>query len=150
MENASNSDADFSDWLYKTLSNKAYDPHWDGLRQILKRSYLSRLWVIQELVVTDRPDEVWLLCGSRKTRFTYLRMVSRQIDLFDGKIPTFYDSQTVDATIVELRELGQRVSDITVHMRAWGSPNHGERDVGILRLVRRCRDLFCAEPRDKL
>ncbi|PMD65521.1 uncharacterized protein K444DRAFT_513477, partial [Hyaloscypha bicolor E] len=31
----------------------AYDPHWDGLRQILKRSYSSRLWVIQELVVTD-------------------------------------------------------------------------------------------------
>jgi hypothetical protein len=77
-------------------------------------------------------------------------MVSRQIDFFDGKIPTFYDSQTVDATNVELRELGQRVSDITVHMRAWGSPNHGERDVGILRLVCRYRGLFCTEPRDKV
>jgi hypothetical protein len=73
IENASNSDADFSDWLYKTLSNKAYDSHWNGLRQILQRSYWSRLWVIQELVVTDRPDEVRLLCGFRKTRFTYLR-----------------------------------------------------------------------------
>jgi len=35
-------------------------------------------------------------------------------------------------------------------MRAWGSPNHGGRGVGILRLVRRYRDLFCADPRDKV
>jgi Heterokaryon incompatibility protein (HET) len=149
-ENANNPHGDFRKWLYKMLSNSEYDICWDGLRQLFQRSYWSRLWVIQELVVTPHPDEVWLLCGSNKARFESLRMISQQIDALAAETPNFYFAETLDETIVKLDEVARKVWGIADHIDAWGTSALGEDRIGLLVLLDKCSDQLCADPRDKV
>jgi hypothetical protein len=142
--------SEFSDMLYRTLSNATYKMHWDGLSQIFQRSYWSRLWVIQELVVTPHPDEVWLLCGSSQARFTSLRMITQQIWLLSGGAPFICDQRSLDGRILRLRSLVKRLKGIATHVDAWGIANRGDREIGILRLLSRYYQQLCADPRDRV
>ncbi|PMD13545.1 HET-domain-containing protein [Hyaloscypha hepaticicola] len=146
--NADNSAAKLHDWVYKTLSDRAYDTHWNGLEQIYSRSYWRRLWVIQELVVTTQPDKVRLLCGSDKAQFIHLRMLNRKIYDIATTIPRLYYREPLDATIHKLRRSGERVRKIAVHGEAWA--NRNAKDLSIVRLLDRHCQLLCADPRDKV
>jgi hypothetical protein len=146
--NANDSAAKLHDWIYKTLSDHAYETRWYGLEHIYSRSYWTRLWVIQELVVTTRPDKVWLLCGPDKAQFIHLRILNQKISDIAAAIPLFYHRAPLDATILNLRRFGQKVRDIAVHVESWATPN--AEDISIVRLLNRYCQLLCADPRDKV
>ena len=146
--NANNFAAKLYDWIYKTLSDHAYDTRWKGLKQIYSRSYWTRLWVIQELVITTHPDKVRLLCGPDKAQFNHLRILSRKISDIAAAIPRFYRREPLDATIWKLKDAGKRVRNIAVHVEAWASSN--AKGISIVRLLERYHKLRCADPRDKV
>ncbi len=146
--NAKNSAAKLHDWIYTTFSDSAYDTRWKGLEQIYARSYWTRLWVIQELVVTIHPDKVLLLCGPAKAHFIHLRILNRKISLIAATIPRFYHPELLDATIHKLKKSGKRVRNIDAHVESWASPNAN--DISIVRLFTRYHQLNCAHPRDKV
>jgi len=146
--NANDSAAKLRDWIYKTLSDHAYDIRWKGLKEIYSRSYWTRLWVIQELVVTTHPDKVRLLCGPAKAQFIHLRILHRMISDIADANPRYYHLEPPDATIRELRRFGHRVRDIAVLAEAWASPVAEE--ISIVRLLSRYRHQVCADPRDKV
>ena len=145
---ANDSAAKLHDWIYKALSDHAYDTRWNGLEEIYSRSYWTRLWVIQELVVTSHPDKVWLLCGPAKAQFIHIRILNQKISDFAAAIPRYYHREPLDATIVKLKMSGEKVRDISVHVEAWASPN--AEDINIVRLLSRYCQLLCADPRDKV
>ncbi|KAN0120089.1 HET domain containing protein [Hyaloscypha variabilis] len=139
-------------WIRDVLKNPEYNARWSGLRQIVQRSYWTRLWVIQELVVTTSPYEVWLLCGSNKSRFTYLQMVIQTIAAYVNEIPTFYFKGTPNDTIFQLGELATEVRDISLHVKAWQSKTEDRKQpkLTLLRLLNRYSQRQCSDPRDKV
>ena len=137
------------DWLRETLTNSEYEMSWEGLREIIRRSYWSRLWVIQEVVVPSRPDQVFLLCGAKKVPFKYLGMVILSMYALQRAIPKFYNGDLED-TIVDFKKLADAVRDVANHAEAWGKPNPREREISIVSLLIRYRRLLCADPRDKV
>jgi hypothetical protein len=149
--NANDSAAKLRDWIYKTLSDHAYDIRWKGLKEIYSRSYWTRLWVIQELVVTTHPDKVRLLCGPAKAQFIHLRILNRKISEIAAAIPRYYHREPLHATIRKLKLAGKRVRDIAVHVESWASLNAKDiRLISIVRLLSRYYQLHCADPRDKV
>jgi hypothetical protein len=125
----------FRSWLRDTIWNNAYKVHWDGLRQIFQRSYWSRLWVIQELVVTPYPEGVKLLCGSSQARFIDLCMVVQQLTVLNNGIPHIINESTIGATITGLQKLGGRIRNVAVHAAGWEKTDRRERETGISRLL---------------
>jgi hypothetical protein len=146
--NAKNFYAKLHDWIYKTLSDHAYDIRWNGLKEIYVCSYWTRLWVVQELVVTRHPDKVLLLCGPDKAQFIHLRILNRNISEIAAAIPRYYNREPLDVAFHQLESNGKRVRDIAVHVESWASPN--AKDISIVRLLSRYYQLHCADPRDKV
>ena len=48
--------------LYRPSENHEYDAHWTAFRQLSRRSYWTRVWIIQEIVASKK---VLVRCGSR-------------------------------------------------------------------------------------
>ena len=107
---ANDSATKLRDWIYKTLPDHAYNIRWKGLKEIYSRSYWTRLWVIQELVVTTHPDKVRLLCGPAKAQFIHLRILNQKISEIAAAIPRYYHREPLDATIEYLNRR-ERESD---------------------------------------
>jgi hypothetical protein len=150
-KNANDPHGDFRKWLYKALSNSDYDICWDGIRQLFQRSYWTRLWVIQELVVTPQQDEVWLLCGSSRARFKPLRMISQHIKALTAETPRLYFTGTLDGTINKLNEVSMEVRRIASHIDIWKGSGKGEDEIrtSMLFNLKQYYDRLCADPRDK-
>jgi hypothetical protein len=146
-KDASEPESKFHDWLYETLSNPEYKLRWDGLCQIFERSYWTRLWVIQGLVVTPHPEEVRLLCGSSHGWFIHFRIIVRQLRQFHRNIAAFSSEGSVDSTINEIMVLAERVADIAKHVEAWESTNQDEIEFEIPALLHLYRNRICADPR---
>ncbi|KAE9380715.1 HET-domain-containing protein [Stipitochalara longipes BDJ] len=141
----------FRDWLYDTLKNEAYRIRWDGLQQIFKCTYWSRLWVVQELVVSLHSDQVWLLCGSSKARFGPLGMFARHLDAIHDDTPSLCSRGTLDAIILDIYHFGREALGIAIHAEAWRSLyREKERNNTILALLSRYPQQLCADPRDKI
>lgn len=82
-----------------TLWNIAKLDHWEGVLHILDNTYWSRMWIIQEMVVSKSPGGPLLRCGNQCGEFINFYMMLR--DSYDNHV------RSVEA---EALGIGPRVS----------------------------------------
>ncbi|KAH8750648.1 heterokaryon incompatibility protein-domain-containing protein [Hyaloscypha finlandica] len=144
-------DKQFHFSLYDSLKNEAYRVHWDGLQQILKRSYWTRLWIIQELVVPPVSAEVWLLCGSSKAQFTTLVLLDEHFNVFQHDLPKIVLQGSVEELITDFAASGYKARNIAAHADIWSSLSREEgHAVTTLNFLQFYWDQSCSDPRDKI
>jgi len=144
-------DEEFHKLLYDSLKNQAHRMQWNGLQQIFKRSYWTRLWIIQELVVPPVSDEVWLLCGSSKARFTTIGLLQPHFHLFAHDLPRIYLEGSVEDFIMEFALSANKALDIAIHAEVWRSLSRDEeRHATTSNLLRSYWNQVCTDPRDKI
>jgi hypothetical protein len=138
-------------WVKQRLSDPTYESRWNGLCQILQRSYWRRLWIIQEMVVVKIPRVVHLLCGSSDAYFIPLRLFASAIQDFKRKVTIHTVSESWAKASMRVSESARHLLRIAEHEESWqGLLNHDESTIGILRFLGRHSESLCSNPRDKV
>jgi len=140
-------------WVKSKLSDPTYSDHWKGLQNIMLRTYWTRLWIIQEIVVTPCAERVQLICGDRQTLFQNLHRLVELIYVISYSTPYFAREGTSEALIQKLKLAGGRVMVLCDHATGWQAMKMGEGnryDTDLLRLLTDYRTQFCSDARDKV
>ena len=122
-------------WAKEKLLDLSYQGRWDGLNQICERSYWTRVWIIQEIVVTEKRQGVRLLCGSKQVPLELFHLLvflagdaRLSATLSDHKEPWFALSH-------KLSHASREISAIIRHAGAWGEKKLDEQALGLRRLL---------------
>ncbi|KAL9120820.1 MAG: hypothetical protein Q9187_002625 [Circinaria calcarea] len=115
---------------------------WFKAAKLLERSYFSRLWMVQELVVAR---QVLLLCGALETDFRCLR---------DFIVTTFVYAAKPDAgAALENAQEIQNMGSLAIPMLQYSSRTGVDERIileDLSWLLWRTRSLGCSDPRDKV
>lgn len=136
-------------WVEAKLEDRAYNAHWDGLRQVFQRSYWKRLWIIQELVVSLTPGAVLLHCGSTSASFRSLRMLVQQIRTLGHSLPHIYEKNS-QVALGRLYKSAQIVHAISEHVLSWGNHNQKDAEIDLLNLLSKYNKQLHSDPRDRV
>jgi hypothetical protein len=113
--------------LYKSLFEISYDKvTWESLRNLLKRPWFKRLWIMQEIQLAN--SKAVLKCGSDQISWYHFR---RAIICIYGK------KNGVPAEIIHQVSL---VIGLTFSLR----------NIPFIRLLGRSRNRYCSQPADNL
>jgi hypothetical protein len=140
-------------WVKSKLLDPRYGTRWDALQHLMRRSYWSRLWIIQEVVVTPCAERVQLLCGNSQTLFKNLHTLIELVYVISYSVPVFAPKGSMPALVQELKSAGNRVMVLCDHATGWQAMKMGEgnrHDTDILRLLTDYRSQLCSDPRDKV
>jgi hypothetical protein len=128
-----------------SLLNPQFRPRWESVIQILRNSYWSRSWIIQELVVASDPD-IRLLCDSESTSlqvvsqlYNYMYIITKSPSKLGYDLAYQFYSFGWTATTVTHHRQGLR--------RGRGPPQY---DISLLENLRNYSNQKCQNPRDKV
>jgi Heterokaryon incompatibility protein (HET) len=137
-------------WIRPKLSDPSYQEHWEGLHELCERTYWRRVWVIQEIVVTEKRQGVHLLCGSKEMllwSFHKLVFLAGQVT-FSAPYGSYLEPWW--AISRQLRSTSMVISAIIRHADVWGEQQLDEYSLGLLRLLGDHAHAQCTDQRDNV
>lgn len=70
-----------ADWFAEKHADEAYREHWKALARLCQRSYWTRCWIVQEIVLSEN---VFLFCGELSVNIQALFAILREILVHRG------------------------------------------------------------------
>lgn len=140
-------------WVNEKLIDPAYRERWNTLQFLMRRTYWSRLWIIQEAVVTACAERVRLLCGDRKALFKHLYMLIELIYVISYLIPLVATKGSWQAQVHNVKRAGLRVMVLCDHATGWQATKMGQdsrHNTGLLRLLSVYCAQLCSDQRDRV
>jgi hypothetical protein len=134
-------DDEIEEWTRQKLADPKYQAHWDGLLELLQRSYWKRIWIIQEIVVAR---SLVMQCDLRRTKLLPLLALARQIMRISSSKSCLAVVRKLEIAAMPVLVLGGHI------VFARPKDNSCEYNNGLLRLLIFYSGSLCSDPRDRV